>query len=76
VSLASLAYSSDRVLKFYYSEGILSSLTPDNTASIKVFYVNVLYTNDDLSDLRDSIQKLNPDLLLFIEFTNAHYEAL
>lgn len=39
---------------------------------IKVFYSNILYTNDDFQSLEQKIQQENPDIVILVEFSDDH----
>jgi endonuclease/exonuclease/phosphatase (EEP) superfamily protein YafD len=50
----------------------------DQTTSwqISIFYANVLYTNDDLTNLKHLIKQQNPDVIMMIECTKQTYQQL
>lgn len=43
---------------------------------ISIFYANILYTNYDLSDLKQLIQQEQPDVIMIIECTQEAYQQL
>lgn len=43
---------------------------------IKVFYSNILYTNDDFQSLEQKIQQENPDIVILVEFSDDHEKEM
>lgn len=59
--------------KFYNYETWVET-TP--SSSIKVLYANIHKDNTDYSWIKKTIQDTNPDLILFVEFSENHYTHL
>lgn len=43
---------------------------------IKVFYANILYTNDDFKSLEQKIEQENPDIVILVEFSDNHEKEM
>lgn len=43
---------------------------------IKVFYANILYKNTDYQSLQEKIQQENPDIVILVEFSDEHEDAM
>jgi len=43
---------------------------------LNILYANIFWKNDKYSDLQKLIEEKNPDILMFVEFSDHHYEAL
>lgn len=53
--------------------------TPIRLASedwVKIFYANILYTNFDFKSLQQKIEAENPDIVILVEFSDAHEEEM
>lgn len=44
--------------------------------SLKVYYANILYTNDHYDALKEAVEDANPDIVMLVEFSDEHAEAL
>ena len=43
---------------------------------IKVFYANILYTNDNFKSLEQKIEQENPDIVILVEFSDDHEKEM
>lgn len=43
---------------------------------VKIFYANILYTNFDFKSLQQRIETENPDIVILVEFSDAHEEEM
>ncbi len=48
----------------------------DNPEWIKVFYANILYKNTNYESLKEKIQQENPDIVILVEFSDEHEDAM
>lgn len=68
---------------FYYSNRFKTFYeTPDNNIKItnqswfKILYANIHKDNKNYDDIKSIIEKENPDLVMFVEFSENHYNHL
>jgi endonuclease/exonuclease/phosphatase (EEP) superfamily protein YafD len=66
-----MAYSSD-FFSFYSSQDKIWI----NQAGLRVYYANILYTNDDYESLKRQIENNEYDMVVLVEFSDEHEEAL
>jgi endonuclease/exonuclease/phosphatase (EEP) superfamily protein YafD len=55
------------------------SITPSSLESpqgLKVYYANILYTNDDYAALQQQIDTYDPDVVALVEFSQQHAEMM
>ncbi len=50
--------------------------TASSWSALDILYANIYYQNENLSWLIDSIQRHDPDIILFVEYAKIHDEAL
>ena len=48
------------------------SIRLNNEEWIKVFYANIFYKNIDYNSLQQTVEKENPDIVVLVEFSDAH----
>ena len=48
----------------------------NNNEWIKVFYANIFYKNIDYNSLQQKIEKENPDIVILVEFSDAHEDEM
>ena len=53
-----------------------NSIRMDNPEWIKVFYANILYKNTNYESLKEKIQQENPDIVILVEFSDEHEDAM
>lgn len=41
-----------------------------------MYYANILYTNDHYDALKEAVEDANPDIVMLVEFSDEHAEAL
>jgi len=59
----------------YKPKSAISNLWSNNQ-TIKVLYWNIYKLNEDYSGIQTTIENTNPDLILFVEFSENHYKHL
>lgn len=52
------------------------NLPVNKDPELRLFYANIHKNNDNYEDIKASIDKYNPDVIMFVEFGDAHYENL
>ncbi|MDR2415204.1 MAG: endonuclease/exonuclease/phosphatase family protein [Candidatus Peribacteria bacterium] len=64
--------------EFFSFYGITSSPTEttETVQGIKVYYANILYTNDDYASLQQQIDAYDPDVVALVEFSQNHAENM
>ena len=66
-------YSSEFLSFYNHSDGNIRLAGND---WIKVFYSNILYTNDDYKSLEQKIEQENPDIVILVEFSDDHEKEM
>ena len=49
------------------------NITDVNHKKISVLFANLLWTNDDYQAIEDVVSQNDPDVLMFVEFSEDHY---
>lgn len=52
------------------------SIRLTNQEWIKIFYANILYSNADFKSLQQKIELENPDIVILVEFSDAHEDEM
>lgn len=60
---------------WFYSQNS-EKIRLDQQNWIKVFYANILYTNADFIALQKKIEDENPDIVILVEFSDAHEKEM
>lgn len=71
------------VIFFFYSKKFTyfystpkNQIINDMTWWVKVFYANIYKNNENYLEIKNRIEKENPDILFFVEFADHHYKNL
>lgn len=71
------------IKQFYYSHSYDGLAVQESGAelqvdenTISVLFANLLWTNTEYDAIENMISESNPDVLMFVEFADHHYEAL
>lgn len=60
----------------FFSFYKISALPAGNEQGLKVYYANILYTNDDYVALQQQIDAYDPDVVALVEFSQKHEEMM
>ena len=61
---------------WFYNQNNESIRLKDKEEWIKVFYANIYYKNVDYDSLQQKIEKENPDIVVLVEFSDAHEDEM
>jgi endonuclease/exonuclease/phosphatase (EEP) superfamily protein YafD len=59
-----------------FNQFYVLNLKLDKDPELRLFYANIHKNNDNYEDIKASINKYNPDLIMFVEFGEDHYKNL
>jgi len=60
----------------FFSFYSLNSEKFEKSGWVKVFYSNLLWTNKNYSEINNIINEEDPDVLMFVEFADHHFESM
>ena len=61
---------------WFYNQNDESIRLTENEERIKVFYGNIYYKNIDYNSLQEKIEEENPDIVILVEFSDAHEDEM
>ena len=81
VILISIFFFWSGVLGYLYGSEFFSfygtkQINEGQGQGVKVYYANILYTNYDYESLRQQVENYNPDVVVLVEFSDEHDEAM